>query len=89
MVDGTVTVAPDSTGKRIDTSEITRASGVVIERQRVVIGDPSDPQQASVDVRGEDGKGYMVIDANVLACLRSVDESLKSIHELLMRFLCS
>jgi hypothetical protein len=40
MTDGIVQVAVDSTGKKIDTSEITVGANTV-ERQRVVIGDPT------------------------------------------------
>lgn len=39
--DGKVTVPPDSSGKNIDTTELTRADGTVVERQRVVLGDPA------------------------------------------------
>lgn len=39
MADGVVQVAPDSTGKRIDTAELARADGTLVERQRVVIAD--------------------------------------------------
>lgn len=39
MADGKVVVPPDSSGKAIDTSELTRSDGTVVERQRVVIGD--------------------------------------------------
>ncbi len=51
MTDGKVTVPPDSSGKNIDTSELTRADGTVVERQRVVIGDPTDPTKF-VDLSG-------------------------------------
>ncbi len=46
-VDGVVQVPPDSSGKKIDTSELTRSDGVgtVVERQRIVIGDPTDVNQ--------------------------------------------
>lgn len=47
--DSYVQVAPDSTGKKIDNSQLTRADGTVVQRQRVVIGDDTDPaQQATV-----------------------------------------
>ena len=39
MADGIVQVAPDSTGKKVDTSEITVGSNTV-ERQRINISDP-------------------------------------------------
>lgn len=42
MSDGTVQVAPDSTGKIIDTSELTVGANTV-ERQRVVLADGTDP----------------------------------------------
>lgn len=40
MSAGVVQVAPDSTGKKIDTSELTVGANTV-ERQRIVIGDDS------------------------------------------------
>lgn len=44
MVDGFVQVAPDSTGKKIDNTEVTRtdAAGTVVERQRVEPRDDED-----------------------------------------------
>jgi len=42
MADGIVQVAPDSTGKKVDTSELTVGANTV-ERQRVVLADPSSP----------------------------------------------
>ncbi len=47
MADGKVVVPPDSSGKAIDTSELTRSDGLgtVVERQRIVIGDPTDVNQ--------------------------------------------
>lgn len=44
MADGTVRVSPDSTGKIIDTSELTRPDATVVERQRMVIADPDRPE---------------------------------------------
>jgi len=38
---GFVQVAPDSTGKKIDTCEVSTASGTV-ERQGICVGDPAD-----------------------------------------------
>lgn len=40
MSDGYVGLLPDSTGKKADTSEITRDSGTVVERQRTNVADP-------------------------------------------------
>ena len=37
--DGFVQVAPDSTGKKIDNSELT-VNALLVERQRIVISDP-------------------------------------------------
>jgi hypothetical protein len=43
MADGFVELQPDSTGKKVDTSELTRNDGSLVERQRVVIGDDYNP----------------------------------------------
>ncbi len=45
MADGFVQVAPDSTGARIETTEITRADGTIVDRQRITVGDDDDIQQ--------------------------------------------
>lgn len=37
--DGTVQLPPDSTGKNLDTTEITRLDATVVERQRVEVPD--------------------------------------------------
>lgn len=42
MSDGFVQVQPDSTGKKVDAGEVTRDDGMVVERQRVVLGDDTD-----------------------------------------------
>lgn len=43
MAYGVVQVQPDSSGKKIETSELTEPDGTVVERQRVVIGDGYNP----------------------------------------------
>jgi hypothetical protein len=40
MSDGYIRVLPDSTGKYVDNSEITRDDATVVERQRVTLADP-------------------------------------------------
>ena len=53
-VDGYVQVAPDSTGKKIDNTELTRADGTIVERQRVVLADPDSASSfAGVTHAGE------------------------------------
>lgn len=43
MADGHVQVAPDSTGKKVDNTEVTRSdTAVVVERQRVEARDDED-----------------------------------------------
>jgi hypothetical protein len=54
--DGQVQVAPDSTGKKVGTFEVTRAvDAVVEERQKIVLVDPSDPGTAA----GDNGAGVV------------------------------
>jgi hypothetical protein len=51
MTDGTVQVPPDSSGKKIDTAELTRPDTTVVERQRVVIADNTDPSVVADQAR--------------------------------------
>ena len=63
MGDQVVIVQPDSTGKKVDVTELTRDSGVVVERQRMVLASDSNPiLQAQLD--GEVGRVYLLIDSN-------------------------
>ncbi len=53
MADGKVVVPPDSSGKSIDTSELTRSDGTVVERQRVSLADALNVNAlGGVDVEG-------------------------------------
>jgi hypothetical protein len=82
--DGQVGLFPDGTGKAIDVSELTRVSGVVVERQRVSIGDFDDPQQAIAQVRGQVEKAGLVVYDRNTELLKSIDERLENIAMLLM-----
>ena len=65
MSDAFVIVAPDSTGKKIDTSELTQDGGSVVERQRVVHGDPSIVDALGrIELRGD--QNVLDIDAREL-----------------------
>ncbi len=50
--DGVIQIPPASTGLKVDTSELTRADGTVIERQRIVLGDPAQPTSLAVVTTG-------------------------------------
>lgn len=53
MADQYVQISPDSTGKKIAVTELTRADGTVIERQEVVLADPAQPtNKVGVDFAG-------------------------------------
>jgi hypothetical protein len=53
MNDGYIQVPADDVGKKVDTAELTRPDGTLVERQRVSIGDDGDPRKkASVDYEG-------------------------------------
>lgn len=55
MADGYLQVYPDSTGKRVDTSELT-VSALTVERQRVVLaGDSGATAFASPSAKGSQG----------------------------------
>lgn len=91
MADGFVQVAADGSGKSIDQAAVTVPAGTVVTgsdgtkttltadaiyyRQRVVIGDPSE-QGGSVSVRGEVDRGALSIDGEVVAQLRSINDTL-------------
>ena len=81
MADGYVQTAPDSTGKKIDNSELTRADGTVVERQRVVIADDTNPaSQARVN------EGYVLVRADeITELLNALLIELKHIHLRLMK----
>lgn len=38
MAEGYVQVLPDSTGKKVDTTELTRSDSTIVERQRLSVG---------------------------------------------------
>lgn len=48
MAESFVQLAPDGTGKLVDTQTITEADGTVTHRQVVVLGDPVNDNVASV-----------------------------------------
>jgi hypothetical protein len=78
MADGFVRVAPDSTGKKLDTSEVTRADGTtVVERERVVISDPSNPLTPDAQVGA---RGLAVQTDDVLTQLIKIREILTAMH---------
>jgi hypothetical protein len=60
MADGVAQVPPipgssqGAPNQKIDTSELTRSDGTVVERQRIVLGDPVTPNSfAGVTTAGE------------------------------------
>jgi hypothetical protein len=52
MPDGIVQVPPDSTGKQIDTAEVSITAGQPVQRQRIVLGDPIDPAEFATVTQG-------------------------------------
>ena len=71
--DSVVVHAPDSTGKNIDTSTLTRADGTVVQRERVAIGDPDSADKlASISKSGRLRTQDEVLDA-ILACLERIE----------------
>lgn len=93
MSDGHVQVAPDSTGKKIDNSELAREplqtgyhakdTAVTIERQRVVLASDENPR-LQAEVRGEPGAGFVMVDAKVLG---EINANLVMIREMLELFI--
>lgn len=80
MTDGVVQVLPDSTGKKVDTSELTRSDATVVERQRLVTADDSNTSAAGLaEVRDK----KIQVGSLELRLLHSIDDSLKQIAFLL------
>jgi hypothetical protein len=51
LADGFVQVAPDSSGKKIDNTEVTRSdTGVVVERQRIEVRDDNDETLSTASI---------------------------------------
>lgn len=76
MSDDYVQVQPDSTGAKVDTTQLTREDGTIIERQRVVIGSDENPRQ-QVAVGDEVGKVYMLVDS------KRFDELIEKMQEII------
>ncbi len=92
MVDGVVQVPPDSTGKKVDTSELTRSDGTtIVERQRVSLADPMNVSSLSrVDTEGnqsvlENYAQQSIMElrriARILEIMAGVDVSISDIEE--------
>jgi hypothetical protein len=78
MADDFIQVAPDSTGKKMEMSALTRADGIVVERERVAIGDPVNiGGLANVGPRG------LQVDNQMLDLLREVLIELRVITTIL------
>lgn len=89
VTDQVVQVAPDSTGKKIDNSELTRDDGTVVERQRVNISDPEDPN-AHTAVHGEAQRGVIgARDEDLLGAIAAMHATLTELLELMQEFVYS
>lgn len=85
--DATVQVQPDSTGKKIETSELVRADDAVVERQRVAIGDADDIGPRAT-VRGETGRGTLKTgDEAILEQLTQLNKNFSELTQILLTFL--
>jgi hypothetical protein len=72
--EGTVQVAPDSTGKKVGTQEVARTDGSVVERQETVIADASNTESGGLaEVRAQ---RLQVEDRN-LHMLENIDAMIK------------
>lgn len=59
MADQYVQISPDGSGKKIDTSELT-VSGNTVERQRMVIGDPTSATALANVADGDTGQNSLI-----------------------------
>ncbi len=83
MSDAYVQVIPDSTGKKVDTSELTQDSGDVVERQRIAIGDPDlvDLQAAVTSQSFNRGQAALLVrDADSQKTNQLLSEILEELH---------
>jgi hypothetical protein len=82
MSDQFVQVAPDGAGKKIDVTEVT-VGGDQVQRQRVNLSDPTDPDAHAAIVRRGDltGEEHGVVTQTAL--LADMAESLKQMGRLL------
>lgn len=82
--DAYVQVLPDSTGAKIDASELLNNDGDTVERQRVNLSDSTDPN-AHQTVAGERDRGSALTrDESTLKELQAIHTTLKSIENLLI-----
>lgn len=86
--DQTIGVTNQGAGSKVDVSEITRSDGVVVERQRIAIGDANGGDAVTgrlAAVRGEanDQNTGLVVAGDSLEVLQSIDSTLKEIKLLL------
>lgn len=77
VVDGYVQVAPDSSGKKIDNSELTRDDGAVVERQRTNVADPENTQPSGL-AKVLDNK--VQVEDRTLHILEHIAETLERIE---------
>jgi hypothetical protein len=78
-----VQVPPNSTGLKIDTSEVTTAAGNVVERQNVVIADPAVPTQMA-DVTPLNALAVDVVGSANLAQMTSALEYQSALLEAIL-----
>jgi hypothetical protein len=84
MPDGVVQVPPDSTGKNIETEELTRPDALVVERQVVTLGDSQDQRRKIQIARGESGGELTVQDPTGQDLLKQILDTLIEIRALLL-----
>lgn len=78
--DGNVQLQADGTGKKVDTSELTRDDATVVERQRAVLADNSNVESGGLaEVRD---RKLQTEDRNT-ALLESIDARLEELVILL------
>lgn len=81
--DSHVQVAAEGSGKKIDNAALTRADLTLVQRQRVAVGDPSNPEAPGVGVAGELGRGMTLGELAVIGLLERIDHRLESIAGML------
>lgn len=76
MADGTIQLNPGTGGKQLDTTEITRSDGTVVQRERDTVAGEGAGEIARVQSAQPDGTEYGLVTRNIPSRSSSIDEEI-------------